>query len=107
MNQAFKFFQTRIVVKNNIAQRPFVNFFVFDDLGKMFSDNPDKILFEIKPANPAVYVVNAVTQASDHGSQRRFPAAYGTGNSHKFHKKILRFKTLTNLCTKPRPAVHK
>ena len=54
MNQAFKFFQTRIVVKNNIAQRPFVNFFIFDDLGKMFSDNPDKILFEIKPANPAV-----------------------------------------------------
>lgn len=107
MNQAFKFFQTRIVVKNNIAQRPFVNFFVFDDLGKMLSDNPDKILLEIKPADPAVYVVNAVSQAPDHGSQRRFSAAYGTGNSYKFHKKILRFKTLANLYTKPRPAVYK
>lgn len=92
MNQAFKFFQTRIVVKNNIAQRPFVNFFVFDDLGKMLSDNPDKILLEIKPADPAVYVVNAVSQAPDHGSQRRFPQPMEPVIANKFHKKILRFK---------------
>ena len=28
-------------------------------------EEPDKILLEIKPADPAVYVVNAVSQAPD------------------------------------------